>query len=293
MSDNVDKGSEFESIGLGSESLNKKLLNDVISISENAALAIMEVYNSAEGIEVQSKADDSPLTQADLASHHSICDALAVISDFPILSEEAADIPAEERLSWETYWLIDPLDGTKEFVARNNEFTVNIALIHKHEAVLGVVYVPPTKECYFAMKGHGAFKTVDGETRKITTRKLDLVLSKQQPLAIVASRRHGADALDKLLENLALTLGPANLVSKGSSLKFCLIAEGKADCYPRLALTCEWDTAAAQIVLEEAGGAVLTDKLETMRYNAKEALLNPFFYALGDDIARWKALLKQ
>ncbi len=267
------------------------LLDNVIHIAAGAAEKIMDVYANMGDIEIDKKADDSPLTQADLAAHHHICKELAAISEFPILSEESKGISAEERLSWTTYWLVDPLDGTKEFIARNGEFTVNIALIHQNKAVLGVVYVPPTRTCYYAAKGMGAFKAVDGNTQAIHTRSLEKSIAANK-LELVGSRRHGAEALEKLVEDLKQKLCDVDLLNQGSSLKFCALAEGRADLYPRLALTCEWDTAAAQAVLEEAGGAVLNPDLSPMQYNTKEELLNPFFWAIADDCEQWRGILK-
>lgn len=267
------------------------LIEHVIKIAQGAAEKIMEVYQNMDQVEVSHKADDSPLTQADMAAHHHICDSLAKVSDLPILSEESKGISAQQRLAWESYWLVDPLDGTKEFIAKNGEFTVNIALIHQHQVILGVVYVPATSVCYHAAKGQGAFKTVDGESQQIRTRSLEKSIQVGQ-LVLVGSRRHGSKALEKLVDDLKASLCDVELISQGSSLKFCALAEGRADLYPRLAPTCEWDTAAAQIVLEEAGGAVLNPGLSAMQYNTKEDLLNPFFWAIADDCAQWRDLLK-
>lgn len=270
---------------------NQTLLDHVIKIAAGAAEKIMEVYQDMDNVEIDTKADDSPLTQADLAAHKYICKELAEVSEFPILSEESKNISAQQRLSWNTYWLVDPLDGTKEFIAQNGEFTVNIALIHENKAVLGVVYVPPTRTCYYAAKGMGAFKSVDGHSQAIHTRPLQKSIEAGK-LELVGSRRHGAEALEKLVEDLKEKMCDVELVNQGSSLKFCALAEGRADLYPRLALTCEWDTAAAQALLEEAGGAVLNPDLSPMQYNTKEELLNPFFWALADDCEQWRAILK-
>jgi len=271
---------------------NAQLIQQVIKIAEGAAQKIMAVYQDMEQVEVSSKADDSPLTQADMAAHHFICDHLKAISKFPILSEESKGISAAERLSWETYWLVDPLDGTKEFLAKNDEFTVNIALIHKQEAILGVVYVPPSQVCYSAAKGMGTTKTQNGVNEKIKTRSLASSIKKGK-IDLVGSRRHGSDALEALVKDLKQQLcNQVDLINQGSSLKFCALAEGRADLYPRLALTSEWDTAAAQIILEEAGGAVLNPDLSKMKYNTKEDLLNPFFWAMADNCEQWKKILK-
>jgi len=169
---------------------------------------------------------------------------------------------------------------------------VNIALTHKQEVILGVVYVPPTKTCYYAAKNHGAYKVVNGHAEKIQTRSLASSVKKGST-DLVGSRRHGSDALEALVIDLKKELcDTVDLISQGSSLKFCALAEGRADLYPRLALTCEWDTAAAQIVLEEAGGAVLNPDLTKMKYNTKAELLNPFFWAIADNCEQWQTILK-
>lgn len=268
------------------------LLQKIIKIAEGAAEKIMQVYLNMDELSISHKADDSPLTQADMAAHHYICDQLKAISQFPILSEESKNISAAERLSWPTYWLVDPLDGTKEFIAKNDEFTVNIALIHQYKVILGVVYVPVTRVCYFAAKGMGATKIQNGVSQKIHARTLANSIA-QGELMLVGSRRHGSDEIETLIVDLKKQLcDKIELISQGSSLKFCALAEGKADLYPRLALTCEWDTAAAQIILEEAGGAVLNPDLSPMQYNTKEELLNPFFWAIADNCKQWQTILK-
>lgn len=271
---------------------NEMLIEKVIHIAEGAAEKIMHVYQHMEQADVVSKADDSPLTQADMAAHHFICDHLKAISEFPILSEESKNISAAERLSWPTYWLVDPLDGTKEFIAKNDEFTVNIALIHQHQVVMGVVYVPATGVCYAAGKGLGATKIQHGKRQTIHTRSLSSSIQ-QGKIDLVGSRRHGSDALEALVVDLKKELcDQVDLINQGSSLKFCALAEGRADLYPRLALTSEWDTAAAQIILEEAGGVVLNPDLSPMQYNTKEDLLNPFFWAIADNCELWQKILK-
>lgn len=239
---------------------------------------IMEVYGSA--FDVQYKEDTSPLTLADQASHDVISEKLKT-SGIALLSEEGADIDYAERSAWKKLWIVDPLDGTKEFVKRNGEFTVNIALVEDHRPVLGVIYVPVSRELYFAVKGHGAYKAVH---RHENIRDL---MDKAQPLQkhspephicrIVASRSHLSPETEAYIAEKKQSYSQVDLVSKGSSLKFCLVAEGLADCYPRYAPTMEWDTAAGQIIVEETGKKLVDLSTgESMRYN-RPVLRNGWF----------------
>jgi 3'(2'), 5'-bisphosphate nucleotidase len=257
-------------------------LDEVRSLAKQAGEKILEIYNTE--FSVQEKDDKSPLTAADMASHKTIVAGLQSLSpDIPVLSEESAKIPYQERAGWHTYWLIDPLDGTKEFIKRNGEFTVNIALIHDGVPVLGVVHVPVTGVCYAACEGKGAIKATPGEGEKaIRVRALS-----DGPVAVVGSRSHQGDSLKAYLAKL----GDHEIVSMGSSLKICLVAEGAADVYPRLGLTSEWDTAAAHCVVEQAGGALTDLEMQPLRYNSKDSLLNPFFFVFGDDSRDWSAYL--
>ncbi len=255
-----------------------ELLNDVETLAVKAGEAILEVYKS-DDFEVDHKADDSPLTKADLAAHKVIVAGLQTLSpDVPVLSEESADIPFDERKTWNKYWLVDPLDGTKEFIKRNGEFTVNIALIENGKSVLSVVYVPVTEVSYSAAAGVGVFKRKEGKKSSIGVMKN----SRFKP-TVVGSRSHMSDEVKNYLERL----GQHELVSMGSSLKFCLVAEGKADLYPRLGLTSEWDTAAAQCIVEQAGGQVVTLDGKPLVYNTKDSLLNPHFMVFGDKSRDW------
>ena len=242
----------------------------------------MDIYG--QDFSVVEKSDHSPLTEADMASHHIICDALAELDpDTPILSEESTGITFAQRSRWQEYWLVDPLDGTKEFVNRNGEFTVNIALILDHVPVMGVVHVPVSGASYFGARGLGAFKRVpDRALTKIAARK-----PVAQPAVVVGSRSHANPEVEQRMR----AIGPYHLVSMGSSLKFCLVAEGKADFYPRLGLTSEWDTAAAQAVVEAAGGHVVTLQGSALRYNTRESLLNPEFLVYGDEQVDWTGLM--
>ena len=253
----------------------------VIVIAREAAAAILQVYENA--FEVESKSDSSPLTAADLAAHHIIVDGLGRLTpDWPVLSEEAADIPWETRRHWGRYWLVDPLDGTREFVKRNGEFTVNIALIDQNVAIFGVVLAPVGGALWHGVLGQHAYRR-DGQTDvQLRTRA-----PATAPLRVAASRSHR----DARTEALLARIGDAETVGLGSSLKFCRIADGTLDVYPRFGPTSEWDTAAAQCVLEAAGGAVLAPDGRAFRYNRRDTLLNGDFIALGDPQLPWKSWL--
>jgi 3'(2'), 5'-bisphosphate nucleotidase len=254
------------------------LRDAVIALAKQAGVAIMEVYGGK--FDVTAKDDSSPLTIADLLSHEVIAAGLrALTPNWPVLSEESAAIPFSERSNWSTYWLVDPLDGTKEFVSRNGEFTVNIALIHDHAPAFGVVYVPATATVYFGGKSLGAFK----ERGDTSAQKIQPAIPAHTPPRVVGSRSHRGELLDEYL----IRLGAHTLISMGSSIKFCLIAEGKADLYPRLGPTSEWDTAAAQAVVEGAGGVVCTPDGLPLRYNTKAEILNPHFFVYADRTRDW------
>ena len=260
-----------------------RLMQPVIEISRRAAAAILSIYDS--DFDIDRKGDDSPLTAADMAAHRLICAELkALTPDVPILSEESADIPYATRKGWETYWLVDPLDGTKEFVKRNGEFTVNIALVSSHRPVLGVVYVPVTGTAYYAGSGGGAWRiTAGGDPVRLQTRH-----AVSGKLVVAGSRSHAGAEQRRFFE----ALGPgAETLSIGSSLKFCLVAEGRVDAYPRFGPTSEWDTAAAHCVVEEAGGRVSRMDLEPLLYNTKDSLLNPPFLVVGDSGYDWRGYL--
>lgn len=255
-----------------------RFLKPVVALAVEAGRKILEIYHS--DFRIGFKDDDSPLTAADLAAHHCLVEGLQALRPiYPVLSEESAELPYEERSEWETYWLIDPLDGTKEFIKRNGEFTVNIALIHLHQPVLGVVYAPVLGTCYFASEGCGAYKKVgDQEPRQIYVRA-----KAPERLTVVGSRSHQTAELATYLRRL----GEHDLKSVGSSLKLCLVAEGEADLYPRIGLTSEWDTAAAHCIVEAAGGGVTDLCGQPLRYNAKPSLLNPYFLVFGDTSREW------
>lgn len=254
----------------------------LLDLSRDAGAAILKIYDS--DFSVTDKADNSPLTEADLASHHLIVDTLEQLTpEIPVLSEESAKIPFETRQTWQRYWLIDPLDGTKEFVKRNGEFTVNIALIEEHRPTLGVIYAPVIDKLYYGIVGEGAWKSEAGG--EPTT--INVARTRRVPTLVAGSRSHAGESLRKFLENL----GEHELVSMGSSLKSCLVAEGKADLYPRLGPTSEWDTGAAQAIVEAAGGQVTTLDMQPLRYNTKASLLNPHFFVFGDSSEDWSRYL--
>ncbi len=260
------------------------LLAPVIAIAQAASREILKVYNSNE-YNVSEKADHSPLTAADMAAHHIIVDGLqALTPELPILSEESAEIPFSERRSWQQYWLVDPLDGTREFVKRNGEFTVNIALIENHRSVLGVIDVPVTGVGYYAAEGSGAWKreTADQQAQPIHVRQYQ-----GKGLVVAGSRSHASDTLLAFLAQV----GDYELVSMGSSLKSCLVAEGVADIYPRLGPTSEWDTAASHCIVNEAGGSLTDTAMQPLRYNTKESLLNPSFFVSGNPAYDWSQYL--
>ncbi len=254
----------------------------LLDIARKAGQAILEVYH--QDFSVEQKEDSSPLTAADLASHRAIMQGLAAIDpETPVLSEEGANIPFSTRSQWLRYWLIDPLDGTREFVKRNGEFTVNIALIENGVPTVGVVHIPVSGISYLGQAGRGAWK-VDAENQSSA---IQVNTSVQRPVRVAGSRSHAGDSLKRFLERV----GEHEIVSMGSSLKLCLVAEGAADVYPRLGPTSEWDTAAAQAVVEAAGGRVTDTELEPLRYNTKDSLLNPHFLVFGDTSQNWRDYL--
>ncbi|MBM7455584.1 3'(2'), 5'-bisphosphate nucleotidase [Oceanisphaera litoralis] len=262
-------------------SVTQELLDQVDTIARAAGDAIMEIYGREFTIE--QKEDKSPLTEADAAAHHLIMDQLALLPlQAPVLSEEdtASFAGADDN---GRYWLVDPLDGTKEFIKRNGEFTVNIALIEHGKPVLGVVYAPALNVGYVAAKGLGAFKT-EGNTAPVAIRVAEHAAD--QPWRVVGSRSHAGDSLLQLLDKL----GEHELVAMGSSLKLCLVAEGVADAYPRLGPTSLWDTGAAQCVVEQAGGSVVQLNGEPLSYANTREVLNPFFLVLGENDVNWPAL---
>jgi len=242
----------------------------------------MEIYQ--QDFDVVQKEDDSPVTIADMAAHAIIDDGLEEIAgEFPVLSEESTAIPFSDRIRWDTYWLVDPLDGTREFIKRNGEFTVNIALIHNHQPILGCIFVPATGVSYYAANDLGAYKQeLNGDAQPIQICK-----QRRDKVIIAGSRSYQTPEISRFLANI----GEHELLSIGSSLKSCLVAEGKADIYPRLGPTSEWDTAAAHCIVEQAGGFLTDTNMQTLAYNTKESLLNPPFFVFGDSRVNWSDFL--
>lgn len=271
-----------------SESSNlQSLLIKALRLSLKAGDAIMEVYNRSD-YQIEIKKDNSPLTLADKSSHSIILQGLTPFG-IPVLSEEGSEIPWEIRKTWEMYWLIDPLDGTKEFIKQNDEFTVNIALMERNEPILGVIYLPVFKRLYFAFKGHGAYRferveqnDLNDDLNKILRKTIRLPdHRKAEGIRVLASRSHLSPETEEFIRELNKGDEKIELVSAGSSLKLCLIAEGKADVYPRMGPTMEWDIASGHIIITESGGSVFRLDNTPLNYNKPE-LLNPWFVAKSE-----------
>ena len=250
----------------------KEQINELMAVAKEAAIdagrAILAIYETEE-FGVESKGDNSPLTKADKAAHGVIARYLDK-TGIPVLSEEGKDVPFEERRKWEYFWLVDPLDGTKEFIKRNGEFTVNIALVHEQKVIAGVVYTPVTQKLYWGMVGEGAYLEYEGKAVPLKGSE-----QKKGPVRVVASRSHMSEETQEFINQYA----SSEIVSMGSSLKFMVLAEGNADVYPRFGPTMEWDTGAAQAVLEAAGGSVIDNETNQPLVYNKEVLRNNFFVA--------------
>jgi 3'(2'), 5'-bisphosphate nucleotidase len=260
-----------------------RLLLDVTALAREAGRAILGVY--ASSFTVTEKDDRSPLTEADLQAERLILAGLRRLApEIPVLSEESAKAPYSKRAAWDWLWVVDPLDGTKEFVQRNGEFTVNIALVHDHRPVLGVVHAPVLERDYYACEGIGAFRS----DAAAAGRPIRVAARGPGPVRVVGSRSHRGSSLDAFLARI----GPHEFVEVGSSLKMCLVAEGLADVYPRLGPTSEWDTAAGQCVAEQAGAQVLQLDGQPLCYNKGDDVLNPYFIAYADPGTDWLALLR-
>jgi 3'(2'), 5'-bisphosphate nucleotidase len=251
-------------------------VEDVVALVGEAGEAILSIYES-DDFGTRIKEDKSPLTEADMASHEVLIEGLRELTpNVPILSEESEDLAFEERRSWNRFWLVDPLDGTKEFIKQNGEFTVNVALIEDGKPVVGVVGVPASDTMYWGIDGIGAFKRLSsGETVKLRVTKPPEARKKTK---VVVSRSHVNEATEEYASRVRDRVGDVELMPVGSALKLCMVAEGQAQVYPRLGPTMEWDIAAADCVVRQAGGIVRTMSKDELRYNKKE-LLNPFFVA--------------
>ncbi|MGH1426905.1 MAG: 3'(2'),5'-bisphosphate nucleotidase CysQ [Arenicella sp.] len=260
-------------------------LDTVIDIAHDAGELILAVYR--DGFDVEMKGDGTPLTIADQRSHNLICSRLLELTpDIPILSEESDHIAYEDRCRWRSYWLVDPLDGTKEFVKKSGEFTVNIALMHENQPVLGVVHTPVKEWTHWGVHARGAWKQIGhGEKQRIQAKPYT-----GGNVTVVASKSHGQDKLEQFLNNVERQEGSYDVTNMGSALKICLVAEGIGDIYPRLGLTSEWDTASADVIIREAGGHIIQVDGKPVIYN-KPNLLNPFFLAIGSGDYDWIPLL--
>ncbi|MCS0343722.1 3'(2'),5'-bisphosphate nucleotidase CysQ [Vibrio diabolicus] len=264
------------------------LLPQVIEIARSAGQMILEIYEKKQ-YEAYTKSDETPVTSADIAAHKLITERLSELTpDIPVLSEEDADISLEQRAQWERYWLVDPLDGTQEFIARSGDFATIIALVDNNRPTMGVVYGPVSGVTYYAYNGKGAWKIPDmSDSVKIHTHKHE---QPEQSIAIAISRRQDINRIT----NRMSSAWNYDLIPLGSAaLKACLVAEGAVDCYLRLGPTGEWDTAATQCIVEEAGGRILSTQLEPLSYNERETLENPNFIVLGDADLPWNEILQR
>lgn len=262
------------------------LIPSVITVARSAGQLIHDIYENKQ-YEEYTKSDATPVTSADIAAHKLIVERLTELTpDIPVLSEEDSDISLEKRCQWSRYWLVDPLDGTQEFIARSGDFATIIALVEDNEPVMGVVYAPVSGVTYYAYKGKGAWKIPDmDESVAIETHRHH---SESQSLAIAISRRQDINSItSKLCPSWNFDLVPLG----SAALKACLVAEGAVDCYLRLGPTGEWDTAATQCIVSEAGGRILSTKLEPLSYNERETLENPNFIVLGDEELPWNSIL--
>lgn len=264
------------------------LLPQVIEIARSAGQMILEIYEKKQ-YEAYTKSDETPVTSADIAAHKLITERLSELTpDIPVLSEEDADISLEQRAQWERYWLVDPLDGTQEFIARSGDFATIIALVDNNKPTMGVVYGPVSGVTYYAYSGKGAWKIPDmSDSVKIHTHKHE---QPGQSIAIAISRRQDINRITSRMSRA----WNYDLIPLGSAaLKACLVAEGAVDCYLRLGPTGEWDTAATQCIVEEAGGRILSTQLEPLSYNERETLENPNFIVLGDADLPWNEILQR
>lgn len=262
------------------------LLQPVIDIARASGRVILDIYERGD-FEQKIKSDNTPVTSADLAAHRIITERLRQLTpNIPVLSEEDADVPLSIRKHWSRYWLVDPLDGTQEFIAGSGDFATIIALVENHQPVMGVVYSPVCDECYYAQKGHGAWKVMpNGDEFRLSVMKNE---NNTPSLSIAISRRQDVKAITRAL----VANRHYNFVSRGSAgLKSCLVAEGGVDCYLRIGPTGEWDTAATQCILEESGGKIVDMDMKPLSYNERESLENPNFIAIGDTNLPWREIV--
>ncbi len=264
----------------------EEYIEQAIEIAMEAGNKIRDIYLEGS-FDKEIKADNTPVTSADIAAHNIITSALKALSpDIPVLSEEDAEIPFSEREHWQRYWLVDPLDGTGEFIAGSGDFSVIIALVEHNRPIMGIVYVPMTEVCYYAIAGLGAYKRDASSEVRIVSRQL--AVEQSPPLKLAVSRRQDPQSVLKLFSH---SKHCELIVLGGAALKSCLVAEGKADCYVRIGPTGEWDTGAAQIIVEEAGGQIMDIGLQPLSYNERESLENPNFIVVGSPHLPWDELL--
>ena len=265
--------------------IKQKLIEQLIDISKEAGEAILEIYST--NFDYKVKDDSSPLTKADIVSNNIICERLESLNpNIPILSEENSEIPFKIRSSWKQYWLIDPLDGTKEFIKRNGEFTVNIALIDNMKPVIGVIHAPVLNETYWGSISEGSFYLKENNQEE----KLCIEKDISNIVTVAVSRSHPSEKLNAFLKKIE----GCNIITVGSSLKFCLIARGLADIYPRFGPTSEWDTAAGEAILKYSGGEIVTSHAKNIQYNTKNDHINPNFIAHNnqlDLVKEWKKII--
>ena len=272
------------SLGLAPDTV-AALRDEALDVARAAGVAIVDVYgengSGVDGLEIDLKSDRTPVTEADMAAHALIVEELGALEPhLPVLSEESGVVPFAERRGWSAYWLVDPLDGTREFLRKNGEFTVNIALVQDHRPVLGVIVAPVLDLAYHAVAGGGAWKAVGGaDPVPIHVR--------DAPRSGVTVARSRCPTTGPRMQRFLDALGTHDEIPMGASLKSCLVAEGAADVYARLGPTGEWDTAAAQVIVEEAGGRFIDTGRRELRYNTRESLINPDFVVYGDDSVDW------
>lgn len=263
------------------------LLDVAKGIAVKAGQAVLEVYDKGD-FDSYEKDDESPVTSADYLANEIITQHLEKVTPhIPIMSEETKHASLEERSEWSRYWLIDPIDGTQEFIARSGDFAVNIALIENNQPVIGVIFWPPGQSLYYASKGNGAFKECPDESRQIRVRELEDPQNSKVMIAI--SRRQSRD---KVMSRMSQQRIYQTLPLGSCSLKACFIAEGKADVFMRIGVTGEWDTGASQCIVSEAGGSILAANFEPLTYNQRTSLENPDFVVLGDPRVPWRHIVQ-
>lgn len=271
-----------------------ELCQHCITVAKDVGRIILEYYNNFNhATDVKIKADNSPVTNADLKSHQELTVRLNQLLKLPVLSEESDEYNSATRLSWNDYWLIDPIDGTKEFIAKNGEFCINIALIHKNRPILGIIYAPYHELLYYAVLNHGAYKIEkNAHAVKIHTNRVKANFNGAKGIVIAASRRyHQSHKYANFIDYLTSNNIKHQIILAGSALKFGLVAEGRVDLYPRFGLTGEWDTAAGDCIVKEGGGSVKNLQGKELKYNIKESLINPEFYVAGDKDFKWDDIL--